>query len=119
VSGTVLSVSSRALLEACARFGLDTTRILRAARLDGAVLRDPDARIPAEQVDALWREACALSNDPNLAQSDIAASEVAYLLGFAQQSSFNHAFKRWSGETPTSYRRRLLGTRTSTPIVVE
>jgi len=345
VSGTVLSVSSRALLEACARFGLDTTRILRAARLDAAVLRDPDARIPADQVDALWREAYALSNDANLAlhavevlpfgaypvfdliassaptvgaalakvsayfpiinslvrlpyvvgdrwvtfaveapsrpamitrpyaeytmaavflrtriasnqcyplvrvefshdppadireherifdcpvvfgaetcqlviardvwdspragsdptlfsvvdaharmlleqvprtadiggrlrdaidaelrggqptldliakrlamsprtlqrrlkdegivfndvldalrfraaksylaQSDIAGSEVAYLLGFAQQSSFNHAFKRWSGETPTSYRRRLLGKRTSTPIVVE
>lgn len=40
-----------------------------------------------------------------LAQRDIAGAEVAYLLGFAEPSSFNHAFKRWSGQTPTEYRR--------------
>jgi AraC-like DNA-binding protein len=40
-----------------------------------------------------------------LTQRDIAGSEVAYLLGFAEPSSFNHAFKRWSGQTPTEYRR--------------
>ena len=41
-----------------------------------------------------------------LAQADIAGTEVAYLLGFADQSSLNRAFKRWSGQTPTQYRRR-------------
>ena len=41
-----------------------------------------------------------------LAQRDIAATEVAYLLGFAEQSSFNRAFKRWAGQTPTEYRRQ-------------
>jgi AraC-like DNA-binding protein len=40
-----------------------------------------------------------------LAQRDIAATEVAYLLGFGAQSSFNRAFKRWSGQTPSEYRR--------------
>ena len=40
-----------------------------------------------------------------LAQGDTAGTEVAYLLGFAEQSSFNRAFKRWSGQTPTDYRR--------------
>ncbi len=40
-----------------------------------------------------------------LAKRDVAGTEVAYLLGFAEQSSFNHAFKRWSGQTPTEYRR--------------
>jgi len=41
-----------------------------------------------------------------LAQGDIAGTEVAYLLGFAEHSSFNRAFKRWAGVTPTEYRRR-------------
>jgi AraC-like DNA-binding protein len=67
VGASVLSVSSRALLDACARFGLDTAAILRAAGLDAVTLQDPDARIPIEQVDALWRKAYELSNDPNLA----------------------------------------------------
>jgi AraC-like DNA-binding protein len=41
-----------------------------------------------------------------LAQRDIAGTEVAFLLGFAEPSSFNHAFKRWAGQTPTEYRRQ-------------
>jgi AraC-like DNA-binding protein len=40
-----------------------------------------------------------------LSKRDVAGAEVAYLLGFAEQSSFNHAFKRWTGQTPTEYRR--------------
>jgi AraC-like DNA-binding protein len=32
---------------------------------------------------------------------------VAYLLGFAEPSSFVRAFRRWSAETPTEYRRRI------------
>jgi AraC-like DNA-binding protein len=67
MGGSVLSVSSRALLDACARLGLDTSLILEAAKLDAATVQDPDARIPIEQADALWQKAYELSNDPNLA----------------------------------------------------
>jgi AraC-like DNA-binding protein len=41
-----------------------------------------------------------------LAKRDVAGTEVAYLLGFASQSSFDRAFRRWSGHTPTEYRRQ-------------
>lgn len=55
------------MIDACARLGLDTDQILNAAKLDRALLQDPDARMPLEQMDALWKKAYELSNDPNLA----------------------------------------------------
>lgn len=67
MDASVLSVSSRALIEACGRLGLDTRRILKSAKVDAAALQDPDARIPVDKVDALWRAAYELSGDPNLA----------------------------------------------------
>lgn len=39
-----------------------------------------------------------------LRKTDYALSEVAFLTGFSEQSSFNRAFKRWAGQTPRSYR---------------
>jgi AraC-like DNA-binding protein len=32
-------------------------------------------------------------------------AEIAFLTGFAEQSSFTRAFKRWVGVTPASYRK--------------
>jgi hypothetical protein len=48
-----------------------------------------------------------------LAQRDVAGTEVAYLLGFAEQSSFNRAFKRWSAQTPTNSEGRARQLRVS------
>ena len=39
-------------------------------------------------------------------ESNITVSEIAYLLGYADASAFHHAFKRWFGETPMTYRAR-------------
>jgi AraC-like DNA-binding protein len=38
------------------------------------------------------------------AQESIA--EIAFLLGFSEVSTFHRAFKRWTGLTPSAYRRR-------------
>jgi hypothetical protein len=48
-------------------WGLDTDQMVASAGIDRAALQDPDGRIPVEQVEALWRKAYELSNDPDLA----------------------------------------------------
>lgn len=37
-------------------------------------------------------------------------TQIAFLLGFAEVASFNRAFKRWTGRTPTEYRAAPLAT---------
>ncbi len=39
-----------------------------------------------------------------LAERDLQVSEIAWLLGYAEVSSFTHAFKRWTGKTPRQFR---------------
>ena len=41
-------------------------------------------------------------NDPK-----VSIAEVAFLLGFSDQSSFNRAFRRWTGDSPGRWRRRM------------
>ena len=39
-----------------------------------------------------------------LAERDLPVSQIAWLLGYREVSSFNHAFKRWTGKTPQQFR---------------
>ncbi|MDX1496208.1 MAG: AraC family transcriptional regulator [Salinisphaeraceae bacterium] len=41
-----------------------------------------------------------------LADPRLQLSEIAQLLGYSEQSAFNHAFKRWTGETPSTYTKK-------------
>jgi len=41
-----------------------------------------------------------------LADNDLSISQIAWLLGYQEVSSFTHAFKRWSGKTPRQVRSR-------------
>lgn len=41
-----------------------------------------------------------------LADRSLSASEVAFLLGYAEPAAFFRAFKRWTGETPQGWRKR-------------
>ena len=43
-----------------------------------------------------------------LRQPELSLTEICYLLGFSDQSNFTKAFKRWTGETPASYRQAIL-----------
>jgi AraC-like DNA-binding protein len=65
-SGTVLTVSSRAMVEACRRLGLDTEAMLRAVGISRQMLDDPDARLDGSKASELWAKAYELSRDPVL-----------------------------------------------------
>src|SRR5512138_707269 len=64
--GTVLSVSSRALVAACERLGVDAEGLLRSVGVSRQTLDDPDARLPNPAVGALWAKAYELTGDPVL-----------------------------------------------------
>ena len=56
-----------------------------------------------ELADAVRRaRAEALLRDPA-----ISLAEIAFLLGYGEQSTFQHAFKRWTGQTPGEFRGAL------------
>ena len=40
-----------------------------------------------------------------LGDSQLAVFEVAFLLGYSEPSAFNRAFRRWTGQTPSEYRK--------------
>lgn len=40
-----------------------------------------------------------------LQEDNLSCTEIAFLLGYNEVSSFNHAFKRWTGATPSRSRR--------------
>jgi AraC-like DNA-binding protein len=35
----------------------------------------------------------------------MALAEIAFSLGYSEVSAFNHAFRRWVGQSPGDYRR--------------
>jgi AraC-like DNA-binding protein len=41
-----------------------------------------------------------------LARTEEEISEIVYLTGFSEPSTFYRAFKRWEGTTPIEYRKR-------------
>lgn len=62
---------------------------------------DKQGVVYAELVDEVRAELAKTK----LQASDLSLPEIGFLLGFSEQSSFNRAFKRWTGKTPREYRR--------------
>ena len=55
---------------------------------------------------ALLDETRRALSEQYLRRTDFSVAEVAYLVGFAEASSFNRAFRRWTGRAPGDLRRR-------------
>ena len=63
----MLAVSSAALLDACARRGVESAPLLAAAGLASDAIRDPASRITTASAAVLWRLAFERCGDPALA----------------------------------------------------
>jgi AraC-like DNA-binding protein len=51
-----------------------------------------------------------------LTDGSVSIAEVAFLLGFSEQSSFNRAFRGWTGESPGRWRRQAVAKSTHSSI---
>ena len=81
--------------EAAARaLNLSIRSLHRGLAAEGTTFRELVARLRYERATAL------------LADSTYTMTEIAFLLGFSELSSFYRAFRRWSGTTPADFRAR-------------
>ena len=83
VAATELGMSSRSLSRKLAELGTSFNGIVGSLRKDLAL--------------------------KYLQESNLSFTEIAFLLGYSEVSTFTHAFKRWTGTTPTASRRRTSG----------
>ena len=77
--------------EVARRLKLSVSSLQRGLRAEGQTFR---------QVLETTRKSLALRY---IQEGTYALSEVAYLLGFADQSSMTRAFRRWTGVAPSEY----------------
>ena len=77
------------------------------ARRLGMVRRSLERHLSAEGTTfrKIYRQVL-LEASQRLLETDASVSDVAKALGFSELSAFTHAFRRWSGETPISWKLR-------------
>ncbi|MCK6552446.1 AraC family transcriptional regulator [Myxococcota bacterium] len=88
------------------RLGALAKRLATSERTLSRRLQDEGTTFAALVDEARRERALLLLEDPHLS-----ASEIAFLLGYAEPAVFFRAFKRWTQETPQSWRARSRATR--------
>lgn len=89
---TVANTTSRAILRLCGARGVATEGLLSAARIPRQLIADPDARLPIQQVFALWEEAQKATDD------GLIASHTVELLPFGAYRIIDYLLA--AGSTP-------------------
>ncbi len=51
----------------------------------------------------------------HMRKGEVMFCDIAFLLGFSEQSSFTHAFRKWTGLTPREYREEIIGSSGAAP----
>jgi len=80
--------------EAARRLGLSSRTLTRRLQEEGVTFRELLEEVRQELAQA-W-----------LADPSVAIHEVAYLLGYSEPSTFHRSFRRWTGQTPTTWRQK-------------
>lgn len=123
---------TRSILLGLEARGVDPTPLVAQAGLDPTSFADPDARFDVADTGRLWRAAVETTGDPSfgldasrfvnhttfksllndtrrdlacayLREGRMSLTELTFLLGFTNTSSFSRAFKRWTGRTPSEF----------------
>ncbi len=76
-----------------AQFGISSRTLQRKLKREGTSHHDLVEKM--RQVRAI----------KHLEETSLSVGKISQLLGFADQSAFCRAFKRWTGSTPSRYRR--------------
>jgi AraC-like DNA-binding protein len=76
------------------RMGMSSRTLTRRLSESGMTFRD------------LVRQTQEKISKELLLNSNRTIGEIAFQTGFSEQSAFNRAFKRWTGQSPTAYRKR-------------
>lgn len=90
--GKALSGGIPKLSDIAGKLGMSARTLQRRLSEEGAVFQNLVDQARRELAERLLRT------------TSYPLVEIAFLTGFAEQSGFTRAFKRWSGETPRSYR---------------
>jgi AraC-like DNA-binding protein len=106
-SGIVAQVHA-AIVESLAREPVRLAGIAAALDLSPRTLQRKlaDAGATFQQVLDAARYALAMDY---LRQDGLSLVDIAFLLGFQEQSAFTHAFREWSGMNPGAWRERAAG----------
>ena len=95
ILGSMLPGTPPSLPRVAERMGVSSRTVQGRLREEGISFR--------ELVEGIRRELSVTY----LGNPEYSISEVAFLLGYAEQSAFNHAFKRWTGQSPGMFREQI------------
>jgi len=109
-SGDGLASRARAwIAERLARGELETASVAALSSAIGVSARSLQRRLAAEgtSYQALLDDVRHALSLEYLTQPELSVAEIAFALGFAEESAFHRAFFRWAGITPGEQRRKL------------
>lgn len=104
--GDVVTGTKRVILQFLSSENCTRERVAREMAMSPSRLQQKLAERGTNFQDLLGQIRQSLALD-YIEQSRVSITEMSFLLGFSDTSSFTRAFRRWTGKSPRDYRRDL------------